>query len=109
MTNPSLKAARHIKKRAAKVDELPREEEKDPGHGGVAGCAGAEDFVALDRVGIIALVAEIARTEAEDDDGKGSKNAAGHENTVNAHIEEELGCEDAVFELRCPVSGFREV
>lgn len=99
MTDPSLETAGHIEQGTAKVDELPREEEKDPGHGGVAGCAGAEDFVALRRVGIVAFVAEVAGIEAKDDDGKRAQHAAGHEDAVDAHVEEELGCEDAVFEL----------
>lgn len=100
VANPGFEAARHVKERAAEVDELPGEEQEDPSHGSVAGRTGAEDLVACKRVAVVTLLAEVAIVEAKDDDGEGAKDATSHENAVDKHVEEELGCEDAVFELR---------
>lgn len=97
---PGADAVGHVEEGAARVDELPGEEEKDPGHGGVRGGAGAEDVVADGRVGVVALVAELAAVEAKDDDGEGAEDAAGHEDSVDDHVEHEFGGEDAVFELQ---------
>lgn len=42
---PCFEPLVHIEKRASKVNELPREEEKDPGHGCVACSPSAEHIV----------------------------------------------------------------
>lgn len=96
---PGLDAVGHVEQRAAKVDEFPREEEEYPRHGGVAGCAGAEHLVTLGGVRVVTVDAEVAAVEAEDDDGEGSDGAAGHDDAVDDHVEEEFGGKDAVFEL----------
>ena len=96
---PGAEPAGHVEQRAPRVDELPREEQEDPRHGRVAGGARAEHVVARRRVLVVAVGAEVAVVEAEYHDGEGPDGAARHEDAVGDHVEQELGAEDAVFEL----------
>lgn len=96
---PGPEAIGHVEQGAAEVDKAPGEEEEDPGHGGEACGAGAEDRVADLRVVVVAVGAEVAVAEAEDDDRERAEDAAGHDGAVDDHVCEELGREDAVFEL----------
>lgn len=99
VARPRLEAVGHVEKGAAEVDQAPGEEEEDPGHGREACSAGAENGVAGLRVGVVAVGAEVAVAEAEDDDGEGAQDTAGHDGAVGDHVCEEFGGEDAVFEL----------
>ena len=83
----------------AEVDELPGEEQEDPRHGRVGRGAGAKDDVARRRVGVVAVGAQVAVAEGEDDGGEGAEDAASHEDAVDDHVEHEFGGEDAVAEL----------
>lgn len=99
MRQPCLEPIRHIEQGSTEINKLPREEEEDPRHGGVTRCACAEDGFTRRRVFVVAVGAEVATVEAEHDDGEGADCAAGHEGAVDDHVEEELGGEDAIFEL----------
>lgn len=88
-----------VEEGAARVDELPGEEEEDPHHGRVAGGAGAEDVLAGVAVLEVAVVAEVAVVEAKEDDDEGAEEAGGHDEAVADEVGDEFGGEDAVFEL----------
>lgn len=99
VARPRLEAIGHVEQGTAEVDQTPSEEKEDPGHGGEAGGAGTEDGIAGLRVVVIAVGAEVAAAKFGNDDCEGAEDAACHNGAVDDHICEELGREDAIFEL----------
>lgn len=99
VARPRLEAVGHVEQRSAEIDQTPRKEKEDPGHGGEAGGAGAENGIAGLRVVVVAVGAEVAAAKAKNDDCEGAEDAACHDGAVDDHICEELGREDAIFEL----------
>lgn len=67
---PGAYALGHVEEGAAEVDELPGEQQEDPGHGSVAGGTGTEHLVAGRGVAVVAVHAKVAVVEAEEHDGE---------------------------------------
>ena len=94
-----LGARLHHEEGKAHVDDFPRQEEREPGHGGEASGAGTEDKVA--SVGrLVAVGADGAITPAVKDEREGSKTESGNPKTVNEHVEDDLDGENTALELR---------
>jgi hypothetical protein len=88
-----------VEERSTRIAEDPCKVEECPGEYGVAGCASSEDAFA-GRTGFnVAVLAEVAIPDTEHDGDKGADCADCEDYAVDNQIEEELGSEDAMFEL----------
>lgn len=63
-----LAAGLHAEETPAHVDQLPGQEQGEPGQAGEASGAGTEDGVALLRVRVVAVDAKVTIAEAEEDE-----------------------------------------
>lgn len=87
----------HVKQAPAHVHHLPREEERDPGHGRKARCACTEHSLAARPRVVGAACAEIAAAEAEDDGDEGGEANRASDDAVYEHVHENLWMERIRF------------
>lgn len=97
----ALAAGLHAEETASQVDHLPGEEQGEPGKAGKGGGTGAEDNFAALGVRVVAVVANVSGAVADtvEDEDEGAEAEGSHPETVDYHVEEELGGEDTLLEL----------
>lgn len=94
-----LRLGLHAEEAAPEVHHLDGEEEREPNHGREAGGAGPEHQVAAGRVAVVAVFADLAVAEAVEDEDEAAEAEGCHPETVDEHVEHQLGGENALFQL----------
>jgi hypothetical protein len=89
----------HHEERAAHVQHLPREEQREPGKAGEGSRTSAEYSVASRVVRFVAACAEVAVAETKHDEREGCEAEGGDPETVKEHVDEDLDGEDTALEL----------
>jgi hypothetical protein len=89
----------HHEERAAHVQHLPRKEQREPSEASKGSCASADHSVAGRVVGLVAVVAEVAVTEAEHHDREGCEAEGGYPEAVDEHVDHDFDGEDTALEL----------
>jgi hypothetical protein len=89
----------HHEERAAHVQHLPREEQREPGEAGECSRTSAEYSVASRVVRFVAACAEVAVAETKHNEREGCEAEGGDPETVKEHVDEDLDGEDTALEL----------
>ena len=84
----------HHKETPSHIHHFPCQEKREPSKADKSGTAGAEHSVAGRGIGVVAAIAEVAITEAEEHEGEGTKAESCHPEAVDEHVEEDFGRED---------------
>ena len=88
----------HAEEAPLHIDQLPSEEQREPGKAGEASCSSSEYSVAFGRVSFVAAFAEVAVAEAEEDDGESAETQCCDPEAVHEHIQHDFQSEDAPLE-----------
>jgi hypothetical protein len=90
----------HHEERAAHVQHLPCEEEREPRKAGEGGCPSAEDGVASVIVRFVTIVAEVAVAETKHDDGEGCQTEGSDPQAIHNHVDHDFDGENTALELQ---------